>query len=461
MRILIIDDDKSLCRSLQIHLEWMNHIVSYAHRAEDGIQSIRDSNAEIVFLDLELPDRRGVELLKEIPGLNEATLVVMITGVQDAKATVEAIRDGAFDYIRKPLDLDAIAVTIAKADQFFQRRRELIVEQIGTRPSNPLELVGRDPKIIDVLKKIGITSQNRTPVLIEGESGTGKELVARALHNSSTPDSPFIAVNCSAIVATLLESELFGHEKGSFTGAVSQKKGKFELAADGTIFLDEVGEMPIELQAKLLRALQERRFERVGGTKSLGMNARVVAATNQDLKSLISKTRFREDLYYRLAVSIIRVPPLKERLEDVHSIAKHLIELFNPNLKSPINAVESAALLELQNQDWPGNVRQLNNVLIRAAMAVKGSTLTLHHVRDALAEESSMEHAGTTTDFSLRQAEKSHIAAVLRRTDWNISRSAQLLGVTRGTLRNKISAFGIAREMPIGSAGAETSDCAE
>jgi len=445
MNILIIDDDLALCRSMQIQLEGEGHAVDYVHIGAEGISRVSSAAPDILFLDLNLPDTTGLQILKRLQDVKCPSVVIMITGVQDAKATIEAIRSGAFDYIRKPLDLDAVLLAIEKAGREIRTRQAVSPAPISIgQADNPHEIVGADERIIDILKTIARLSENRVAVLITGESGTGKELVARTLHDAGCPNQPFVAVNCSAVVPTLLESELFGHEKGAFTGADAARAGKLELTGEGILFLDEIGDMSQDLQAKLLRVLQEREFERVGGSKLLPFKGRVVAATNRELSKMVSNGTFREDLYFRLAVSTIHVPALRERRADIPALANHILAGLNRELHKDLREIEQGTLRRLHAYDWPGNVRELVNVLTRAALLVRGQVLTEESLAEALgAPVSSVSHEEEVK--TLRDAEKEHIEKTLMATGWNIKRTAELLGVTRVTLRKKIDDYSIAK----------------
>lgn len=442
MNILIIDDDRALCRSLQIHLERDGHTVACAHLAADGMAACAASPPDLVFVDLKLPDLSGLEVLRRLRDLRLGSLAVMITGTQDTKATIEAVRLGAFDYIRKPLDLDAVLVTVEKAAQQMTRPSRQVVAPVTEVGDHPQEIVGRDPAIIEVIKQIGLLSQSRIPVLIEGESGTGKELVARALHEATSPGRPFVALNCSAIVPTLLESELFGHARGAFTGADVEKVGRLELASDGTIFFDEIGDMAFDLQAKLLRALQEREFERVGSVKPIPLRARVVAATHRNLEAMVAESRFREDLYYRLAVSTVRVPPLRERRADVPLLVEHLIGRLSLELHKPVRGIEESALRRLQAYDWPGNVRELENVLTRAMLLARSEVVTETMVAASMGKGMATK-AWPDEVKTLRDAEKDHVEMALFAHGWNITQTAQVLDISPTTLRKKIADYGL------------------
>ncbi|MCC6487448.1 MAG: sigma-54-dependent Fis family transcriptional regulator [Candidatus Hydrogenedentes bacterium] len=426
---------------MQIHLERQGHKVMTTQTARGGLDLLETVNPEVTFVDLNLPDISGLEIIRKLKDEEVETLAVMITGEQDANATIEAIRLGAFDYIRKPLDLDAILVTLEKAAQDLIRSKvqpSVVAESRDART----ELIGADPMIIDVLKQVAVLSDSRVPVLIQGESGTGKELVAQALHETAGANARFVAVNCSAVVPTLLESELFGHEKGAFTGADATKAGKLEHAGEGTVFLDEIGDMTLELQAKLLRALQEREFERVGGNRLIPFKARVIAATHRDLQAMVAKEQFRQDLYYRLAVSTISVPPLRERRGDIPLIVKHLLARNALELHRNVTGIEEPALRVLQAYDWPGNVRELSNVVTRAILLARSETLTENQVLASMGRFS--ERSADPTDIRpLRDVEKDYVEKALNATGWNISRTAELLDISRVTLRKKIADYEI------------------
>ncbi len=444
-RILIIDDDKALCRSLEIQLKMHDHTTRSAQTAADGLKIFTEEIPDLVLVDLGLPDRSGLDVLKEIHDDASGCPVVMITGQQDMKATIEAIRLGALDYIRKPFDFDDILLVIEKVNTLGPSTatsgRPSVAMEAVTESSR--EIVGADKKIVEIIKQIGLLSKSPVTVLIEGESGTGKELVAQALHEARDPARPFVALNCSAIVSNLLESELFGHEKGAFTGAEACKTGKLELAGRGTVFFDEIGDMPLDLQAKLLRALQEREFERVGGSKSLPLEARIIAATNQDLAALVDSGGFRNDLFYRIAVSRLHLPPLRERRGDVRLLTRHLVDRIGRRIHRTIDAVDENALRCLEGYDWPGNVRELENVLTRAATLTPTGTLSLEIVERALGRNRSPDGSASFEVIPLRQAEKHHIEKALITFGWNISQTARALEISPTTLRKKIQDYGM------------------
>ena len=449
MRVLVVDDDVALCRSLQIHLEREGHSAVKTHSVGEGIDAAREGEYDVAFVDLDLPDGSGLDALRGIEALSTVHYTVMITGIQDAAATIQAIKAGAFEYLRKPLDLDVVLATLRKIEQEIQSKPVETIRPVSEDPQVSDELIGAHPKIIEVLKQVALVSGSRVPVLILGESGTGKELVARSLHHSGSPGLPFVAVNCSAVVSTLLESELFGHVKGAFTSADSDKKGKLEAAGEGVIFFDEIGDMSYDLQAKLLRVIQEKEYEPVGSTKTRPFRGRIVAATHRDLKAMVEHEEFREDLYYRLAVVSITVPPLRERRSDIPLIVDHMLKQLPYELHKNLNGIDDNALKRCLKYDWPGNVRELYNVLTRAVLLARGPLIT----EDLLAM--SMEDQPESREKydqikKLREMEKEHVFRALISTGWNIKRTSELLDISRVTLRKKIQDFGLKKPMEAG-----------
>jgi two-component system response regulator AtoC len=447
MQILVVDDDQALCRSLEIQLKREGHEVAVAHTLADGLCAAQQGSPDLMLVDLRLPDGSGLDLLRIQGASRPGGHVVMITGAQDMQATIEAVRLGAFDYVRKPLDIDDVLLTVEKAKQVLVRRPGKAVPLDLESPAGRREIVGADPKIIELVKQIGVLSQNRVPVLIEGKSGTGKELVARALHEAATPEEPFVAVNCSAMPAALLESELFGHEKGAFTDAHAAKPGKLELAANGTVFFDEIADMSLDFQAKLLRVLQEREFERVGGVASLQMSARVIAATNRHLEESVRKGGFREDLLFRLSVARLSVPPLCERRADIPLLVKHLLKGIKEQVHKGLRGIEEKALHRLEAYDWPGNVRELENVLTRASLLAQGSIITDEDIaRTIVAPPAAEQKAGPVK--TLREAEREHVLKALLSCGWNVTRTAKVLDISPTTLRKKIADYELERARP-------------
>ncbi|MEE4261041.1 MAG: sigma-54 dependent transcriptional regulator [Bacteroidales bacterium] len=362
-RILVVDDESSIRRTLKDILEFEKHQVEVASNGQEALDFIADEDFDVVLLDIKMPEMDGMEVLERITKMKDIP-VVMISGHGTIETAVEAIRKGAYDFIVKPPDLNRLLVivrnAIDKSDLVTQTR------QLKKEVDKKYEIVGESKKIISLKEMIERVAPTSARVLIEGENGTGKELVARQLHEQSTRSkSPFIEVNCAAIPSELIESQLFGHEKGSFTSAIKQRKGDFELAHGGTLFLDEIGDMSLSAQAKVLRALQENKIVRVGGEKEIMVDVRVIAATNKDLKKAIKEGRFREDLYHRLSVIIMEVPPLRERKSDIRLLVNHFIEQISASNGKPVIPIEDNAIQQLEELPWSGNVRELHNVVER------------------------------------------------------------------------------------------------
>jgi len=446
--ILVIDDEKVILESLTMFLTEKGYSVENAATAAEGREKAERLNPNVVILDMRLPDGNGLDLLKELRGRNREMPVIMITAFHDMDSTIKAIKHGATEYITKPIDADEL-------ERAVQRAMKVTGAMTGGRSLEEVDavyekgkLVGNSRSMKEIFKQIGALSENRVTVLIEGETGTGKELIARAVHfNSPHKEQPFIAINCSAIVPTLLESELFGHEKGAFTGAVSQKKGKFELAREGTIFLDEVSDIPLEVQAKLLRFLQEKEFERVGGEKTLHSDARVIAATNRGLWHMVQRNLFREDLYYRLSVATIKVPPLRARKEDIGPLVTYLLKKINGELHKNVKKVEEKVLRMLTEYDWPGNIRELENVLTRAVIATQGDIVFEEFVAPLLAvpwQAAAHPAASGPISRSLAAAEKEYIVAVLKETEGHLGKACKILGISRPTLRQRLREYSVA-----------------
>jgi two-component system, NtrC family, response regulator AtoC len=443
-KILIIDDDKSICESLSLYLSEEGFTVGVAYTALEGLRKNQTESWDVIILDILLSDANGLDVLKSIKDKNPDTSVIMITAFHDMPTTVRAMKLGAVEYIHKPLEIDELEAAIGRV----LKRKSGGHKGQATIPLSPnfrnSDIVGKSRSMKEVFKTIGIVSQSKTTVLIEGESGTGKELIARAIHEHTDKSRPFISINCSAIVETLMESELFGHERGAFTGATYQKQGKFELADSGTLFLDEIGDMSSNMQVKLLRVMQEREFERVGGKERIKTDVRIIAATNKSLKEQVSQGLFREDLFYRLNVIQIHVPSLRERREDIPLLVDYLIHKLNRELNKRISRIQSRALQSLVDRDWPGNVRQLENVLRRAVVHSHGDVLleeSLDEPADAPMRPES--HAGSAPIKLLDEVEKEHILIALKFTGGNRGKVCELLGISRPTLQRKIRKYGI------------------
>lgn len=443
-KILVIDDESSQLELLDIFLSGKGYSVRCAASAREGLAEHAVFHPDAVILDIHLPDMDGLSVLQELKKTAPKTNTIMITAYHDMETTVKAMKLGACEYITKPIDVDELERAVSTALKISSSGDKEKRSRVQTLQRGPI--IGNSRVMKEIFKSIGMLSQSLVTVLIEGETGTGKELIAKAIHYfSPNRDKPFLAINCSAIVSTLVESEIFGHEKGSFTGALATKKGKFELAQDGTIFLDEISEIPVELQAKLLRFLQEKEFQRVGGEKTLKSNARVVAATNRNLWKMAQEGTFREDLYYRLSVARIYVPPLRERKEDVTCLIDHLLKKINVELGKQIRRVEEKGVLRMKEYRWPGNVRQLENVLTRAAIYTPGDVILDDAIGPLLKDGALQGEHREEPVMSLGEAEKEHIVKVLNHTSWHITKTAEILGISRPTLRLKIKEYHITR----------------
>jgi two-component system response regulator AtoC len=434
--ILIVDDDPLILKTLSTHFSKSGYEVLTADDGREGLESYAESMPDLVILDIRLPDVDGLEALRRIRDIDPKALVVIITAYDDMKTTVEAIKSGAFEYLVKPLDFLELDLTINKAFQVSKLEDKLhyLMEE-KQREYTIDNIIGRSPQMRDVFKLIGSVVNNRANILIQGESGTGKELCAKAIHyNSGNRDEPFIVINCSAIQDTLLESELFGHVKGAFTDAVHETKGKFEIAGKGTLFLDEIGDVSPNLQSKLLRVIESRDFMKVGGEKVLTTEARIIAATNKDLKILIEEGRFREDLYWRLKVVEIKLPPLRERKEDVPELVGYLLEKINRELRKNVRKVPEHVMKKLIAWPWNGNVRELENALTHAVILAKG---------DIILEENLPLEAGDKKPYpqklvALKEVEKNYIQHVLQIAKGSKTQASQILGISRPTLDKKI-----------------------
>jgi DNA-binding NtrC family response regulator len=439
-KILIVDDDPHLRVTFEFHLVRSGYEVEAAESAEQALMRLSEVDPDVVITDLQMGGMSGLELLQRIKAARPEIDVVVITGYESMQTTVEAVRDGAYDYLVKPLDVDQLDVVLHRCFRDRAARgRAARLKVEGSEAEAQQLVVGHSRQMIEIYKMIGMLSATRAPVLIRGETGTGKELVARAIHdNSMQAAEPFIAVNCTALTESLLESELFGHTKGSFTGAMADRRGRFALAGAGTIFLDEIGDTTPAFQSKLLRVLQEREFYPVGGEKPQRTEARVVAATHRNMEEMIRSGDFREDLYFRLRVVEITVPPLRERREDIPILVRHLLAKAAREIHKDVHVVPDEVMRVLKAHDWPGNVRELENAIMRAAVLAHGPALSLDHL--SLDREGHNGHAASPAgsaepgDLSLDAIEKAHVQRVLNRTGGNKRQTASLLGVSRPRL---------------------------
>lgn len=445
-RILLVEDDESHRVTLERHLARQGFEVLAVESAIAALARVGAFKPDLVITDVQMPEMSGFELLqrvrKDVPGVD----IVVITGFAGVQGAIDAMREGAYEYLVKPLDLDQLDEVIGRCVEERRLTRDGADEPPPATATDG-GLVGRHPSMMELYKTIGTLASSRAAVLIRGETGTGKELIARAIHhNSAYADQPFVPINCAAVPESLLESELFGHERGAFTGAVSDRLGRFELAGEGTLFLDEIGDTSLAFQTKLLRVLQEKEFYRVGGEQLRKTRARVIAATHQPLEELVREGRFREDLYFRLEVIEICVPPLRERRSDVPLLVGHLINRAARELGRPAPVVPAAVMNELVARDWPGNVRELENVLTRAVALCRGAALTLRDIGAEDADDLGVPELGasegTTSgpgeDPSLEGMERRYVQRVLLKTGGNKSAAARILDISRPRLDRMI-----------------------
>ena len=451
-RILIVDDEDGLRELLAMHLKERGFEVVSAATGAEAVRLASEASPSAVVLDMRLPDGSGIDIIPEIKKRASDAPILMITAHHDMATTILAMKAGAFDYIHKPIDIYTLDAALDRALEVRRLSRGADYLSVETNRSFRIDdIVGTSAVMQQLFKDVGRVAASRATVLIQGESGTGKELIARVIHNNSTPRKPFVAINCSAIVDTLLESELFGHEKGSFTGAVTAKAGKFEVAEDGSLFLDEIGELSPNLQGKLLRVLQEREVERVGGLKPIPVRARILAATNRELAEEVKAGRFREDLYQRFKVVTLALPPLRERPGDIPLLVEHLLVKINQRLHKNLRRVPRDVIEKLQRRQWPGNIRELENVLTRAAVLSQGDMLLEEHLVETV------KPAGRPTPVpvpvladapvqTLDEVERAHITRVFGIAKGHKGKTCQLLGISRPTLERKLRKYGLVPE---------------
>ncbi len=446
--ILVVDDDQALCEILCRMLEYQGEYVTrMAHTGASALEAIERFPIDIVLLDLKLPDCTGIEVLKKVLGTHPHLQVIMISGEGTIRLAMDAIHMGAYDFLEKPLDSDRVLVTIHKAlerSQWF-RQKAYFLESFRQQYA----LIGQSAQMQKVYELIQKAARTNSKVLIEGENGTGKELVARAIHhNSPKADTVFVAVNCAAIPEMLIESELFGHKKGAFTGAIANKQGKFQLADGGTLFLDEIGDMSLPTQAKVLRVLEEGIIEPVGSTEPIFVDVRVIAATNKNLQKEIQLGHFREDLFFRLNVLNIRVPPLRERKEDIPLLVDHFLQRFCHEYGVKPKQLTEEALELLMHHSWPGNVRELKNLVESLVVLVDSSEIYPHHVEKFLRLRgkdpfSSRDWNELPYEKAKEAFEKEFLREKLIATQWNVTRAAEMLGMSRTYLHRKIKKLGL------------------
>lgn len=445
-KILVVDDEPSVQQALQDILEDNGYHVELASNGKEGLEKINSQKPDVVLLDLRMPDMDGIEVLNRINDTGIRIPVILITAYGNTADTIKAMKLGAFDYITKPLKLDNLLSTVEKAALTTGMLQETGEEATGNNKIESDLMIGMSPVMQEVYKTIGRVADSNATVLIRGESGTGKELVAMAIHyNSNRKDYPFIKINCASIPENLLESELFGYEKGAFTGATARKPGKFELAHKGTVLLDEIAEMAPSIQAKLLRVLQEKEFERVGGTEPVKVDVRIIAATNQNLEEAIEEGRFREDLFYRLNVVEIMVPPLRERKEDIPQLVEHICRQCSQKYDKPVVGLAPEAINVLKRYDWPGNIRELKNVCERAILMASGPYITVDDLPANLygRRGTFKLRPGASLKEIVSEVEREVILQVLEEHGWNRSAAAQALKMNRSSFYAKLKELGI------------------
>jgi DNA-binding NtrC family response regulator len=454
--ILVIDDEKNIREGLKAALELDGYNVELAADGAAGLEIALKSEVDLVITDLKMPGVAGEEVLRRVTSETPGIPVIVLTGHGTVESAVDAMRAGAYDFLTKPLNLDRLSLLVKRALQnreLVLQHRELEREVSGKRSFE--HIIGKSPamtRVFDIVKKVAST---KASVLITGESGVGKELIANALHNlSPRKDKPFIKVHCAALAETLLESELFGHEKGSFTGAVSRKRGRFELAHGGTIFLDEIGEIDQSVQIKLLRVLQEKKFERVGGEEVIEVDVRVITATNRDLEHEIAEGRFREDLFYRLNVVRIHVPPLRERKDDIPMMIASFVKEFAEENGKRIEGIDPKARSALYAYDWPGNVRQLRNCVESAVVMSSSPVITLDDLPPSIRPGEEAPSIHIPVGATMAEAERQVIMQTLSANAGNKTKTAEVLGIGRKTLHRKLDEYGA----DAGKAGQESED---
>ncbi len=439
--VLVVDDEEGIRESLAGIFEDEGCAILTSNSGEEALELLKEQSPDLVLLDIWLPGIDGIKTLEEIKALKPDLPVIMISGHGNIELAVKATRIGAYDFLEKPLSLERVLLVAKRA--FERRTLEMENKALKKDLTKKYRLIGTSPKMELLKEQINMAGQSNSRVLIMGESGSGKELVARLLHeNSKSAGKPFIEVNCAAIPQELIESELFGHEKGSFTGAFESKKGKFELADGGTLFLDEVGDMSPSAQSKVLRIIETQEFQRVGGSKNIKVDVRIIAATNKDLKEEVKKGNFREDLLYRLNVIPIVVPPLRERKEDIPLLVEHFLESFAAEYGKKPKKIAPEALKMLEAHDWPGNIRELRNVIERLVIMTPSDTITSKNL--VIAEPTRQDYLSYKILKEARDAfEKDFITKRLEENNWNISKTAEILQVERSNLHKKIKAYDI------------------
>jgi DNA-binding NtrC family response regulator len=443
-RILVVDDEEIVRESLSGWLAKDGYTLATAQDGPKAIEALRQSRWSILLVDLKMPGMDGLQVLESAKQIQPDAAVVIMTAYATVETAVEAMKSGAYDYLVKPFDPEELSLMMVKIVAQQQLVREnVLLRKVLKRDYHFRDMLSKNPGMFKMFDLARSAARSQSTILVLGESGTGKELLARAIHaESPRHEAPFVAVSCAALTETLLESELFGHEKGSFTGAVSRRKGRFESAHGGTLFLDEIGDITPKLQLDLLRVLEERKFFRVGGSDPVDVDVRIIAATNRDLKKAVADGQFREDLYYRLNVIPILLPPLRDRREDIPLLVDHFLEHLSVETDRKIEGVSADALALLMRHDWPGNVRELRNVLERGMVVAKGSLI---QADDLGLVSSGLREEPFDSSLTLDEVERRHITAVLQHAGGNVTQAARTLAIDRVTLYNKIKKYGLRR----------------
>ncbi len=443
--IIIVDDERAVRENLAKYLS-SDYVTYSASNGKEAIKIIDENDdIEVILSDMKMPEMDGIELLETIHNKGRDMITIFVTGFSTIESAVNAMRKGAYDYLTKPIDLNKLEITLKNAIEHKKLRSENIMlkKQIKEK-FDTSSLVGNSAKIKEILEMVKRVASTKATVLIQGDSGTGKELVANIIHyNSSVSDGPFIKVNCSALAEGVLESELFGHEKGAFTGALFMKKGRFELADGGTLFLDEIGDLPPSIQVKLLRFLQDSEFERVGGTKTLQVDVRIISATNKNLEQLVSEEKFRDDLFYRLNVVSVVVPALRERKEDIETIVNYHLNRFAEIHNKKVSAISKDAMKIIKSYAWPGNIRELMNCIESAVVMNIGETITMESLPPFLSSVKSAKQPSEQTSDNLFEIEKKAILEALDKTNGNKAEAARVLGIGLRTLYRKLNQYGV------------------
>jgi len=447
-KILIVDDEPAHRQMIRAVLDAEGYAIDEAADGKEAVNCVRKRFYDLILMDIRMSKMSGTEALKEIKLINPGIAVIIMTAYASVSTAVEALKSGAYDYLTKPLDIDELKILVAKALHHQKLEEENInLKQILSDSFNFSSIIGRSSAMVKLLETVALVAPSEATVLITGESGTGKELIANAVHlNSPRKDQPLIKVNCAALPETLLESELFGHEKGAFTGALNRRQGRFQLAHRSSIFLDEISEMSQTTQAKILRVLQEREFEPVGGTQTIQVDVRIIAATNKNLEEEIRSGRFREDLYYRLKVVTVESPPLRARREDIPLLAEFFLKRYAEKNRRLIKGFSPRAMDILIRHDWPGNVRELENLIERAVILVRGEIITPKELPEDLIPKDLMASSSSTDAIpgrTLKEVEKEMILRTLDDAGWNRTHAAEILGISRRTLQLKLKEYGI------------------